>query len=57
MEHQKILNLLNEANDSEFVTRKWNIINDNSKSNYGARNKTMFNTKVLIYNISHYNDA
>ena len=57
MEHQKILNLLNEANDSEFVTRKWNIINDSSKSNYGARNKTMFNTKVLIYNISHYNDA
>ena len=57
MEHQKILNLLNEANDSEFVTRKLNIANDNSKSNYGARNKIMFNTKVLIYNISHYNDA
>ena len=26
MEQQKILNLLNEANDSKFVTRKWNII-------------------------------
>ena len=26
MEHQKILNLLNEANDSKFVTRKWNIV-------------------------------
>ena len=25
MEHQKILNLLNEANDSKFVTRKWNM--------------------------------
>ena len=31
MEHQKILNLLNEANDSKFVTRKWNMVNDNSK--------------------------
>ena len=30
MEDPKILNLLNEANDSKFVTRKWNIVNDNS---------------------------
>ena len=29
MEHQKILDLLNEANDSKFVTRKWNNANDN----------------------------
>ena len=28
MEHQKILDLLNEASDSKFVTRKWNIVND-----------------------------
>ena len=34
MEHQKILNLLNEANDSKFVTRKWNIVCDNFKVNY-----------------------
>ena len=31
MEHQKILNLLNDVNDSKLVTRKWNIVNDNSK--------------------------
>ena len=36
MEHQKILNVFNEVNDSKFVTRKWNIVNDNSKSNYAA---------------------
>ena len=30
MEHQKKLNLFNEGNDSKFVTRKWNIVNDNS---------------------------
>ena len=29
MEHQKILNLLNEANNSKFATKKWNIANDN----------------------------
>ena len=33
MEHQKILNPLNEVNDSKFVTRKWNIVNDNSNTN------------------------
>ena len=40
MEHQKISNLLNDANDSKFVTRKWNIVNDNSKANYNAGNET-----------------
>ena len=39
MKHQKILNLLNEANDSKFVKRKQNIVNDASKSNYEARNE------------------
>ena len=34
MEHQKILNLLNEAIDSKFVTRKWNIVIDNSSGTY-----------------------
>ena len=38
MKHQKILNLLNEANNSKFVTSKWNIVNNNSKSNYDAGN-------------------
>ena len=30
MEHQKILNSLNEPSDSKFVTRKWDIANDQS---------------------------
>ena len=42
--HQKILNLLNEANDSKFVTRKWNNVNDNSKSNYDTTNEITNNT-------------
>ena len=29
MEHQKLLNLLTEASDSKFVTKKWNIVNYN----------------------------
>ena len=44
MKRQKILNLLNEANDSKFVTRKWNIVNDNSKSNYAATNEITYKT-------------
>ena len=39
MEHQKILNLLNEASDSKFVTRKWNIVNDQSNANYDVENE------------------
>ena len=57
MEHQKILNLLNEANDSKFVPRKWNIINDKSKANYNAANKITYNTEILKCNLCDYNDA
>ena len=38
MDHQKISNLLNEVSDSKFVTRKWNIVNDNPKENYEEGN-------------------
>ena len=34
MEHRKVLNLLNEADDFKFLTRKWNIVNDQSNENY-----------------------
>ena len=38
MEHQKKLNLLNEPNDYKFMTRKWNIANDQSNGNYDLGN-------------------
>ena len=57
MEHQKILNLLNEASDSKFVTRKWNIANDNSKANYDVGNEITYNKEVLKFNLCHYNNA
>ena len=47
MEHRKILNLLKEPNDSKFMTRKRNIVNDNSNVNYGVGNKINYNTEVL----------
>ena len=52
MEHQKILNLLNEPNSSKFLTRKWNIINDNSNANYNAGNEIAYDTKVLKCNLT-----
>ena len=57
MEHEKILNLLNEPNDSKFVTRKWNIANDQSNANYDVGNKIFYNTEVLKSNICDYNNA
>ena len=57
IEHQKILNLLNDANDPKFVTRKWNIISDNSNSNYAAANEITYNTEILKSNLCDYNNA
>ena len=58
MKHHNTSHLLNEANDSKFVTKKWNITNDNSKSNYGAGNEIIYNnSEVLKSNFCDYNDA
>ena len=48
MEHQKILNLFNEASDFEFVTWKWNIVN-------GQSIEIIYNTEVLKSNLCGYN--
>ena len=39
MKHEKTLNLLNEENNPKFLTRRWNIVNDNSSENYDAEIK------------------
>ena len=57
IEHQKISNLLNEASHSKFVTRKWNFVNDNSKSNFAAADETTYNTEILKSSLFDYNDA
>ena len=51
MEHQKRLNLLNETIGSKFVTRKWNIVNDQSNANYDVGNEIIYNTEVLKSNL------
>ena len=57
MDHQKILNLLSEANDSRFVTRKWNIVNDQSNTNYDVGNEIIYITEVSKSNICDYNNT
>ena len=39
------------------MRRKWNIVNDNSISNYGAGNEIICNTEVLKSYLCDYNDA
>ena len=49
MKHQKILNLFNTANDSKFVTGKWNTVNSQSSADYGVGKEIICNTE--IYNL------
>ena len=61
MQHQKILNLFNEAIYFKFVTRKWNIVknivNYQSNENYNVGNEIIYDTEVLKSNLCDYNDA
>ena len=57
MQHQKILNLLNEENDSQFVTRKWNIVNDNSRTNFDVGSEIICNKEILKSNLCDCNDT
>ena len=57
MKHQKILNLLNEESDSKLVTRKWNIVNDQSNMNYDVGNEIVYNTHILKSNLPNFNDV
>lgn len=44
MECQEVLNLLNEANDSSFLTREWSISNDQLNANYSVGNEIIYST-------------
>ena len=55
-EHHKIY-IWNEANYSKFVTRKWNIIDDSSKTNYGVGSEIIYVTEFLKSNLCDFNDA
>ena len=57
MKNQKVLNILNEASDSKFVTRNWNIVNDHSNANYSVGNEIIYSTEVLKSILCDSNDA
>ena len=57
MEHQKILNLLNEASGSRFVRKKKNIVNDQSNTDYDVGKKIIYNTEVVKAKPCDYNYA
>ena len=57
MKHQQILYLWNEANDLKLVTRKCNIVNDQSNANYNVGNEFIYNKEVLKSNLCDYNNA
>ena len=61
---QKIVNLLNDSADdsSKFVTKKWQVINDQNNTEHGQGNKNdsgiKFETTVIIKSsLCDYADA
>ena len=63
METQKIVNLLNDSDNefSKFSTKKWYVVNNQNKSEYGEGNENgssiKFETKVIRSNLCDYSDA
>ena len=56
-DHQKILNLMNEPNHSKFVTRKWNIVSDQSNVNCDVGKEVIYNKEILKSNLCDYNNV
>ena len=59
METQKIINLLNASDNenSKFATKKWYIIDNESKGNYSHRNPIKFLTSSLESSLCDYSDV
>ena len=59
METQKIVNLLNDSNNenSKFATKKWYVIDSESKGNYSHENPIKFLTSSLESSLFDYSDA
>ena len=59
METQKIVNLLNGSDNenSKFATKKWYIIDNESKGNYSHENPIKFLTSSLESSLCDYSDA
>ena len=59
METQKIVNLLNNSENeySRFATKKWNIIDSESKGNYSHENPIKYLTKSIESSLCDYSGA
>ena len=59
METQKIVNLLNgsDNDNSKFTTKKWYIIDSESKGNYSHENPIKFLTNSLESSLCDYSGA
>ena len=59
METQKIINLLNNSENeySKFATKKWYVIDSESKGNYSHENPIKFLTKSIESSLCDYSDA
>ena len=59
METQKIVNLLNGSDNenSKFATKKWYVIDSESKGNYSHPNPIKFLTKSIESSLCDYSDA
>ena len=59
METQKIMNLLDASDNenSKFSTKKWYIIDNESKGNYSHHNPIKFLTSSLESSLCDYSDA
>ena len=59
METQKIINLLSNSENeySKFATRKWYVIDSESKSNYSHENPIQFFANSLESSLCDYSDA
>ena len=60
MEHQKIINLLDDTTNqsSKFRTKNWVEINDESRGTYhNDNNNIKFKTSMISPNLCDYSDA
>ena len=59
METQRIVNLLNgyDNENSKFATKRWYIIDSESKGNYSHENPIKFLTKSIESSLCDYSDA
>ena len=59
METKKIVNLFNGSDDedSKFATKKWYVIDSESKNNYSDEDPIKFLTKSLESSLCDYSDA